>query len=330
MATNKNAVLRYNILDECFSNFYKEFFIEDLIKVCSEKLSEHFGYEVTVSRRTIFEDIKFMKSLAGYDAPIETISHGKRKYYRYEDADFSILKKPLSTKEKEALSEVLDTIGRMKNLPGQADLETIVAKIRTLLDIGRQERKIISFEENEFLTGIQNLNPFYQHITNRNSLKIVYRSFKSDKNIEIRFSPQFLKQYNNRWFVFGENHENGFLQNLALDRVQSFRISKETYREPLINFDEYFEDFIGVTDISTNEVKTVKIEMNDQVLPYIRTKPLHGSQKIKGNILTLEVKHNFELETILLSYGDKIKVLEPVELVDALKMRIMKQYQNYF
>lgn len=78
MATNKNAVLRYNILDHCFSNFYKKYFIEDLISVCGEKLTEHFGYEMSVSRRTILEDIKFMKSAARYDAPIISIADGKK------------------------------------------------------------------------------------------------------------------------------------------------------------------------------------------------------------------------------------------------------------
>ena len=106
MATNKNAVLRYKILDSCFSNFYKKYFIDDLIKICSEKLSDHFGYEVSVSRRTILDDIKFMKSLAGYDAPILSVQDGKKVYYQYEDHDFSILKKPLSTKEIENLKKI--------------------------------------------------------------------------------------------------------------------------------------------------------------------------------------------------------------------------------
>ncbi len=38
MATNKNAVLRYNTLDRCFSNFQRRFYFEDLIEVVSEVL----------------------------------------------------------------------------------------------------------------------------------------------------------------------------------------------------------------------------------------------------------------------------------------------------
>jgi len=330
MATNKNAVLRYNILDHCFSNFYKKYFIEDLIIVCGEKLTEHFGYEMSVSRRTILEDIKFMKSAAGYDAPIISIADGKKVYYRYEEEDYSILKKPLTEKEKLVLSEVLNSISRIKNLPGLVGMETVQTKIYSVLDITKDERKIISFQENEFLVGVENLSPLYQHISHKNTLKIEYRSFRSDQNIFIDFSPQFLKQYNNRWFLFGENHEKEAVQNLALDRIKSIAISNESYREASIDYDEYFDDIIGVTDIATHTPIQVKIEISEESLPYIKTKPLHGSQKIKGNLLTLYVKHNYELESLLLSFGDKIKILEPEYLVETLKERIQKQFALYF
>lgn len=47
MPLTKNALLRYNILDECFANRYRKFFIDDLIRVCLEKISEttHFSMQ---------------------------------------------------------------------------------------------------------------------------------------------------------------------------------------------------------------------------------------------------------------------------------------------
>lgn len=40
MAINKNALLRYQTLDKCFSNFGRKFFIHDLLDVVNEKLIE--------------------------------------------------------------------------------------------------------------------------------------------------------------------------------------------------------------------------------------------------------------------------------------------------
>lgn len=116
MATNKNAAIRYKALDKCFSNPYKKFFIDDLIEYCSETLTEHYGEVTSVSRRQIFDDINFMKSEAGYEAPIESYKEGRKVFYRYENTNFSILSKPLNNLEINNLTEALETLGRMKNV----------------------------------------------------------------------------------------------------------------------------------------------------------------------------------------------------------------------
>lgn len=51
MPVNKNAYLRYQILDQCFSNKHRRFNIDDLVDFVSEKL----GYKISL--RQIREDI---------------------------------------------------------------------------------------------------------------------------------------------------------------------------------------------------------------------------------------------------------------------------------
>lgn len=71
MSANKNAQLRYQILDRCFSNFKKKYTIDDLIEEVNEKLYDMNGIEVSL--RQIREDIKFMRDRMGYDAPSRLI-----------------------------------------------------------------------------------------------------------------------------------------------------------------------------------------------------------------------------------------------------------------
>lgn len=61
MSTNKNATIRYQALDRCFSNFRKRYYIQDLIDACNDALSEYDGNTSGVQRRQIFNDIEFMK-----------------------------------------------------------------------------------------------------------------------------------------------------------------------------------------------------------------------------------------------------------------------------
>ena len=48
MATKKNAQLRYQILDRCFSNFQKRYEINDLLDEVNEQLFDIFGTTVSI------------------------------------------------------------------------------------------------------------------------------------------------------------------------------------------------------------------------------------------------------------------------------------------
>ena len=328
MATNKNAQLRYKALDKCLSNPYKKFFINDLIEYCTEVLTEHYAEDTTVSRRQILMDVVFMKSLAGYEAPIESYKDGRKTYYRYSDIDFSILKKPLNPSELKTLNEALQTLSRMNSIQGFDWVNSLQTKLKSGLDLDQNNRQIISFEENEFLKGLGFLNDLYQYISQNQSVEITYQSFKSVVESQFTISPYYLKQYNNRWFLFGWNHQFDNIQNLALDRIINIGNSKEAFINNEIDFNEYFEDIIGVSNnLEENAVK-ISIKLSDNILPYIISKPIHGSQKISGNILNLELKLNYELESLILSFGENMQVLEPLVLVEKMKERVLKM--NHF
>ena len=69
MPTNKNALLRYQILDRCFSDFHRKYEIDDLVEKVNEALYDLYGTEVSV--RQIRDDIKYMRDRVTYDAPIK-------------------------------------------------------------------------------------------------------------------------------------------------------------------------------------------------------------------------------------------------------------------
>ena len=112
MPTNKNASIRYQALDKCFRDRRHRYYIDDLIDKCEEALYYYNGVG-GVSRRQVFEDIKFMESDTGWSIPLERKKDGKKVYYRYEDPDFSINEQPLTDEEAQQLG--LQIIGRMRD-----------------------------------------------------------------------------------------------------------------------------------------------------------------------------------------------------------------------
>lgn len=333
MATNKNAQLRYKILDECFSNQYEIFFIDDLVYLCSEKLSEYNGKEELVSKRTIQDDITFMKSAKGYNAPIETIKgeDDRRKvYYRYSDTNFSIFKKELSNSEKESIKELLPILLRLKDVQGLKWVEDIVSKVEIILDL-TPKNKIIDFQENFYLEGKDYLHKLYHYIIKEKCLEITYKPFYKEEQ-KIKISPYYLKQYNSRWFLLGQLHSLNKLATLALDRIVSIEVIKESFIKNTINFEEdYFDDIIGVTNYPDKETEEVIIKLSEKVIPYIKTKPLHSSQRIvEGNKLKLKIKLNPELRATILSFGKGMTVLKPESLRDEIKEILQEAVNQYY
>ena len=106
MPTNKNAQLRYQVLDRCFSDFHRKYEIEDLLDKVNEALYDLYGTEVSI--RQIRDDIKYMRDRVTYNAPIKAYQYdGKKCYYRYEDRSFTIFNNELSTEEVATLRSTI-------------------------------------------------------------------------------------------------------------------------------------------------------------------------------------------------------------------------------
>ena len=117
MSTNKHTTIRYQVLDKCFSNFGRKFFIENLIEACPRAIYDYTGIENGVKRRQIFDDITLMESEEGCSTPLLRCKEGLRTYYRYDDKDFSINKLSLSPAEKELLYNTMIMLSRFHGLP---------------------------------------------------------------------------------------------------------------------------------------------------------------------------------------------------------------------
>lgn len=341
MATNKHAMIRYQALDACFANRYKRFFIEDLIEACNKALQEFYlskedtvnDVEYYVKRRTIFNDIAFMQSEEGWSAPIKRFYESHRCYYRYEDENFSINKRDFSQAELDTLDEALIMLNRLNGTAGFDWVSEFIANFEDKLGRKKNTTPVIGYEKNPFLTGIENLSVLYNYIVNKQVLKISYQHFTQGEMVHI-MHPYYLKQYNNRWFLFGITEQNKeVLTNLALDRIANIELADTPYiPNTSFDFEEYFDDVVGVSVPRSGEPEKVVLKISEKQYPYIKTKPLHPSQAEldKDNrIIQLDVFLNWELESLILSYGDDIEVIEPISLRERIQKRVKNLLEIY-
>jgi predicted DNA-binding transcriptional regulator YafY len=335
MATNKNATIRYQALNRCFRNPGRQYYIDDLIEACNDSLLDIDPSSSGIRRRQVFDDIKFMRDSQGFDAPIESYKDGQRVYYRYSDMSFSINNQPLNEKEAHQLNEALLTLSRFKGLPQFEWVDEIKARLETSFHLKSLD-KVIEFEENQYLTGKEYLGVLYDAITNRQVLDLQYQPFIREEFNRMILHPYFLKQYNNRWFLFGRSGDSSNMTTIALDRIKEINLIKEVYiNNSEINFEEYFEDVVGVSVPNVGNVEKIRLMIDILTWPYIKTKPIHGSQKPKEQtedyvVIELELIPNYELESVIFSYAERIQVLCPESLRQRIKERAQRLNEKYY
>lgn len=335
MPNTKNAYIRYKMLDNCFRNTAKRYFIEDLVEACSRALTELEPNSNGISLRQIQDDIAFMESSDGWGIDLERKRDGKRVYYRYSNPGFSINNMPLNDMEIDRLQTAIGILSQFQGMPQFEWMQELIPKLKQGISAYRDHEAILSFDNNQYLKGIDHLGELYNAIHYKKVLNIVYQPYRMEE-MELTIHPYYLKQYNNRWFLFGYNPElEKYDWNLALDRIVSIKeIHRPYHINSQINWREYFEDIIGVTHPANAKTEKVVLHFSGKTGYYIQTKPLHGSQKskwINDDTLevTLEVILNYELERLILSYAGKVKVLKPVKLVRSMRDTLKDAVKRY-
>lgn len=330
MPTNKHAQIRYRALDKCFSNFSRNFFIEDLVEACNQAIYEYAGIREGVRRRQIFDDIAYMESEAGGAVPLQRLKEGRRTFYRYTDPNFSINKLPLNPTELEQLKDTIYMLNRFKGLPQFDWMQEVLTRFESFFHLKGDVSGVVSFAQNPDLVGLNHFTDLFHAIVNRQVLQIIYHRFSKPATCLV-FHPYHLKQYNNRWFLIGYNPVVGDkypVTNLALDRIEALEVLPDvTYQEYKgVDFEDYFYDVVGVSVLLNKPNEKIRLKANYPSASYILTKPLHASQKVKEKastyvILELNLIPNYEFETLLLGYAHEVEVLEPLSLRAKIRRR---------
>lgn len=334
MPINKNALIRYKVLDACLRNRQRKWTLDMLVDKVSDALHEYEGISKGASVRTIQYDIQMMRSdKLGYNAPIIVVD---KKYYTYEDPKYSITNLPISHADMQQMSEAVELLKQFKGFEHFNNLNDVVQKLEDhVYSTSKKQPSIIHFEKNERLTGIHYLDVLYKAIQEKKGLSITYKSFKAESASIITFHPWWLKEYKNRWFLFGMKSDT--ILNLALDRILAIVTDEKIQYKPsqISSIDDYFRDVIGVTVSLNVRAENVKLWVDAGNAPYVETKPLHHSQQVlernkDGSIIIgLKVQLNFELEREILGFGETMVVKSPERLRKRIISKTNSMRENY-
>ncbi len=336
MPANKNALIRYKTIDNCLRNRFRRWTLEDLVEACSDALYDMEGIGKGVSVRTVQGDIQMMRSdKLGYNAPIEVYDH---KYYRYAEEDYSIMDMPMSQNDFDVMQEAVDMLRQLEGFEQFSEMSDVVSRLQDKLSISRNNRKpIIHFDSVPNLEGLKLLNPLYNYIAHKQTLRIMYQPFSARHPVEFILFPYLLKEFRNRWFLFGSRASDLKLYNLALDRIKSIEPADAPFREnPNFDTEHFFDDVIGVSKNINNTPRRIKFWANREQSMYIKTKPVHRSQRLVSEnpedgscIFRIDVVMNYEMYSVFMSYGPGIKVIYPKNAMMYMKYKLKETLDLY-
>ncbi len=341
MSSNNHALIRYRTIDRCLKSQSKNYFLKDLIKACSEAVHEYEEHRSgksrpykTVSRRSLMYDLKFMKDdVYGFAAPID---HDRVDGYYYTDPGFEAFKATISKTDRQRLDEALNILKQISGQNQFKDLDETILRLEDTYQIKRrkQSRAIVQFEHSTNAEGIKWLGQIRGFINEGQPMRVKYKPFDQDAYDKV-VSPYLLKEYNNRWYLIGYDHEKNRITHLGLDRIKRVKLSIQPYyKDENFDSESYLDDIVGITLMPEGKTETIRIKVHGKQRYYVDTKPFHKSQKkikeTRNNaVFELELIINYELITKLFAMSDSLEVIKPQHLKRSVAERIANAKDMY-
>ena len=343
MAQNKNFQKRITILDECFSNRTGSFTLENLIKVVATKL------EVSVSRKTIQNDIKYIRETIENEKSAEIdfdetpvfipkLFDGKKTIFKYSNPNLALGNQLLSKTDQEQLDETLAILSRYRNREDFFWLDELFPRIKAAFSLAHDDYNgLISYQSNRDYSGQSWVGKIYNQLIRKKVLIISYKGFRDTTSYLRKIHPYHLKQYNDRWFLFGfeESERHTGITNLALDRINEITETIDDIVPDTNVWGDFFDEMIGVSIPNNQESIEIKLRFSTGRIPYVTTKPIHGaSQRLdktdpEQRTIIINLLPNNEMYQTLLSFGSDVEVLSPSLVVDKMKSISEKMNEYY-
>ena len=166
-------------------------------------------------------------------------------------------------------------------------------------------------------------------------LEITYKGYWKEHENTFRVAPYCVKLFRQRWYMVGNSIYEDKIRIYSLDRVQEAQLSEETFKYPKkFSPENYFKDCFGIIRDEDCPIETVKLKASANQANYLRSLPLHPSQKElvhteEYSIFSVEVRPTFDFQQELLWNGDALEVMEPLWLREEMAEMTKAMYRNY-
>ena len=243
-----------------------------------------------------------------FDLCIGCKESGRKSYYYIENIDVL---------ENDKLQHwMLDALSIGKLL-----MENITLKDRIVLE--------------KIPAGKHFLNPIIDAMKQNRKLVLTYRKFGQEEPYTITVEPYAIKVFKQRWYLLAKNYKRSLPTIYAMDRMLNVQETDELFEFPEdFSTERFFKDFYGVLCHADEEVERIVIRAYPPLTHYLRTLPLHHSQKELQSTpeyadFEFYLHPTFDFLQELFAQTHEVEVLEPWRLRNSMKEYLLKALIRY-
>ena len=187
--------------------------------------------------------------------------------------------------------------------------------VNNLINESHHLKRRILFEE--IPSGQRFLTTIIEAMRDGLIVMLTYQSFSRKEPSTFEVHPYCVKVFKQRWYLVAYSPWYDAMRIYALDRVFDVETTETHFKLPK-NFDakEYFADAFGIIVDENYKVERVEVKVMGRQREYLRTLPLHSSQRETEttddySVFTFRLRPTFDFQQELRRYGSAVEVLSP-------------------
>lgn len=206
--------------------------------------------------------------------------------------------------------------------------------VKSLLTLGK-ERLSGRVAVEDVPSGQKHLTVLMQAMLDGAVLRIQYRKYLSAETDVRTIRPYAVKEFEKRWYLVAWSEEAGALRSYALDRILALERTGDLFKMPAdFDINALFRDSYGIYLPEGEKPALVRLRTSLREAAYLQDLPLHPSQVLEARdaehcIFALYLIPNPNLVMDLCKRGDRLEVLEPASLREAVLQAHKKALQRY-
>jgi len=264
--------------------------------------SELQGYNFEVDKRTFIRDKDDIREIYKID-----IQYDKSHKHYYINSDYQ-------PEFSERILEAFD--------------------ILNALNISERLSNIVHLEKKR-PQGTEKLYDLLHAVNKKVQIKFTHQKYWEVNSTNRIVEPYALKEFKYRWYLIAKDLKDEKVKTFALDRLTDLEITKrKSLQSDNYDVNEHFRNCFGIISPDDTKLQYIILSFDPFQGRYIKSLPLHESQEILIDTddelkikLKMYITHDFIME--LLSFGSKVKVVEPKSLISEIKATLTKTIELY-